>query len=62
MSESDPGEAIKEIPQLIENLQSTVRRLEELFTGRHFTLDGHLVGSLAEVVASYIYDLELLPG
>ena len=61
MSETDPQEAIKELPKLIENLQSTVRRLEELFTGRHFTLDGHLVGSLAEVVASYIYDLELLP-
>lgn len=36
-------------------------RLEELFPGRHFTLDGHLVGSIAEVIASYMYDLELLP-
>ena len=35
--------------------------LEELFPGRKFTLDGHLVGSVGEVVAAYIFDLELKP-
>lgn len=49
------------IPELVTQLQTIVRRLEQLFPGRHFTLDGHLVGSLAEVIASYVYDLELLP-
>jgi hypothetical protein len=31
------------------------------FPGRPFTPDGHLVGSLGEVLASHYYDLELLP-
>lgn len=35
--------------------------LEKLFPGRKFTLDGHLVGSIGEVLASYYYDLKLLP-
>lgn len=35
--------------------------LEETFPGRKFTLDGHLVGSIGEVLAAYHYDLELLP-
>jgi len=61
MSEANPPNAILEIPTLVSQLQSIVTRLEELFPGRRFTLDGHLVGSLAEVIASYIYDLELLP-
>jgi len=29
--------------------------------GRKFTPDGHMVGSLGEVVAAYAFDLELLP-
>lgn len=32
-----------------------------MFPGRHFTPDGHLVGSLGECLAAYHYDLELLP-
>ena len=50
-----------------EDLQSTIRelfaivsRLEEMYPGRHFTLDGHLVGSLGEVYAAERYGLELL--
>lgn len=35
--------------------------LEETFPGRKFTLDGHLVGSIGEVLAAYHYVLELLP-
>lgn len=54
--------AIDEIPELVSQLRAIVKRLEELFPGRHFTLDGHLVGSLAEVIAAYMYDIELLPG
>lgn len=54
--------AIDEIPELVLQLQAIVKRLEELFPGRRFTLDGHLVGSLAEVIAAYMYDIELLPG
>jgi hypothetical protein len=35
--------------------------LERAFPGRKFTLDGHLVGSIGEVLAAYSYGLELLP-
>jgi hypothetical protein len=61
MTDFERGKAIDEIPELFSKLQSIVARLEELFPERHFTLDGHLVGSIAEVIASYMYDLELLP-
>jgi hypothetical protein len=53
--------AIDEIPGLVSQLQAIVMRLEDLFPGRRFTLDGHLVGSLAEVIAAYMYNIELLP-
>ncbi len=33
--------------------------LEEQFPGRHCTLDGHLVGSIGEVMAAYHYDITL---
>lgn len=35
--------------------------LEGLFPGRHFTLDGHLVGSIGECLAAHYYGLTLLP-
>lgn len=54
--------AVYEIPGLVSRLQEIVMRLEDLFPERRFTLDGHLVGSLAEVIAAYMYDIELLSG
>lgn len=36
-----------------------VTELEEKFAGRHFTLDGHLIGSIGEVMASYHYGIGL---
>ena len=50
------------IPSLIGRLYDIVDELERLFPGRKFTPDGHLVGSIGEVIAAYRYDLELLPG
>jgi len=38
----------KRFPELIRELYEVVRRLEEMFPGRPFTPDGHMVGSLAE--------------
>ena len=52
---------IDRVPSLVRDLYSVVRRLEELFEGRHFTPDGHLVGSIGEVVAAHRYGLTLLP-
>ena len=48
-----------EVPSLVRALHDIVRRLEELFPGRRFTLDGHLVGSIGEVMAAHRYGLTL---
>jgi hypothetical protein len=56
-----PESAIEQIPALISDLLKTTSRLNGLFEGRQFTPDGHLVGSIGEVVAEYIYDLCLEP-
>lgn len=53
--------AIEQVPSLIRKLYSIVNELESLFTYRKFTLDGHLVGSIGEVMAKSMYDIELLP-
>lgn len=54
-------EATKQIPALVERLYALVAELEALFPGRAFTPDGHLVGSLGEVLGAAYYDLQLLP-
>ncbi len=50
---------IEEVPEKIRQIYRIVSELEEMF-GRSFTPDGHMVGSIGEVFASYHYDLELL--
>ena len=54
-------EATKHVPALIERLYSIVAELEAHFPGRPFTPDGHLVGSLGEVLGAAYYGLDLLP-
>lgn len=49
------------LPEIISELYHLVRQLEEMFPGRNFTPDGHLVGSIGECLAAYHYGLELLP-
>jgi len=51
--------AVQEVPALISELYRIVDRLEELFPGRPFTVDGHLLGSIGEVLAAYRYNLDL---
>ncbi len=46
---------------LIGQLYRVVAALEEEFEGRRFTPDGHLVGSIGEVVAAFAFNLMLLP-
>lgn len=46
-------------PELIRQLYAIVAQLEEMFPGRPFTPDGHMVGSLAECYAEYYYGLTL---
>ena len=49
------------VSDVIRDLHALVRKLEQMHPGRRFTLDGHLVGSIGEVVAAERYGLELLP-
>jgi hypothetical protein len=45
---------------LVKELYSTVNRLEKMFPGRHFTPDGHMVGSIGECLVADAYGLELM--
>ena len=45
---------------LVKQLYETVRELELMFPGRHFTPDGHMVGSLGECLVADAYGLELM--
>jgi hypothetical protein len=56
-----PKSPVEQIPALVSDLMKTTGRLNKLFPGKSFTPDGHLVGSIGEVVAEYIYDLTLEP-
>lgn len=49
------------VTALLDDLYTAADGLEKLFPGRKFTLDGHLVGSIGEVVAAYMFDLDLNP-
>lgn len=51
----------QEVAGLLQTLTASVARLERLFPGRKFTLDGHLVGSIGEVVAASMFALTLAP-
>lgn len=43
----------------ITELLHIVGELEKSFPGRHFTLDGHLFGSIGEIMSAYYYGIEL---
>ena len=51
-----------EVRTILDALYRGTDRLEVLFPGRKFTLDGHLVGSIGEVIAAYMFDLDLFRG
>jgi len=44
---------------LIKQLYATVNELESMFPGRHFTPDGHMVGSIGECFVANAYGLDL---
>jgi hypothetical protein len=56
--------AISEVPRLVRELYKVVAEFEQLFkdTNRKFTPDGHLVGSIGEVLAAHKYGLKLYAG
>ena len=51
----------KKFKCLVTDLYRIVSELEKMFPGRHFTPDGHMVGSLGECIVANAYDLELQP-
>ncbi len=53
------AEKMDRIKDKVQKLIGIVKELEKDFPGRHFTLDGHLVGSIGEVMACYYYGIEL---
>lgn len=63
MSNKWTEERIAKVSRLIRSLYAVVKELEEEFMDeeRKFTLDGHLVGSIGEVVAAYSFGLTLYP-
>lgn len=44
---------------LVKQLYATVNEPEAMFPDRHFTPDGHMVGSLGECLVADAYNLEL---
>lgn len=53
------GSTFDDLRTTVQSLYAHVRHLEEMYPCRHFTLDGHLVGSLGEVYAKERYGLTL---
>lgn len=49
----------QQFPKLLGAIYEAVDGLETMFPGRHFTPDGHMVGSLGEALAAYHYGVEL---
>jgi hypothetical protein len=54
------GQRIK-LPEPVADIYRAVVRLEALYPGRKFTPDGHLVGSIGEVIAAEALGLTLYP-
>ena len=51
---------ISQVPSKIQDLYRITNELEALFPGSKFTPDGHLLGSIGEVLVAAKYDLNLL--
>lgn len=56
---NDNSKNVEKLRGKIAELVKIVSALEKAYPGRHFTLDGHLVGSIGEVLAEYFYGVEL---
>ncbi len=47
------------VAEKIKTLYNLSHKLEELFRGRHYTPDGHMIGSMGEALAACCYGLKL---
>lgn len=50
---------LESVRSIVKDIYHAVSQLEDLYPGRRFTPDGHMVGSLGEVVAAERYCLNL---
>jgi hypothetical protein len=50
---------MERFPYILKRLYKIVEELEELFPGRPFTPDGHMIGSIGEALAQYYYGVVL---
>ncbi len=50
---------MEKFPDILKRLYKVVGELEELFPGRPFTPDGHMIGSIGEALAQYYYGVKL---
>jgi len=48
------------VGEIIKEIYVITNELEQMFPGRHFTPDGHMVGSIGEVLVASKYGLKLL--
>ena len=55
-----PGERFP-LPKAVAKIYEAVEELKAEFPGRPFTPDGHLVGSIGEVMAREVFKFELYP-
>jgi hypothetical protein len=60
VSDSTSGRRIS-LPAPVAAIYEAVEELEALYPGRKFTPDGHLVGSIGEVIAAQEFKLTLYP-
>ena len=49
------------LKELLSQIYAIVHELETMYPGRKFTPDGHMVGSIGEVLAEQKYEIKLLP-
>ena len=57
---ADSHKANGSVTEKIKAIYAITGELEALYPGRHFTPDGHMVGSIGEVIVADAYGLELL--
>lgn len=50
---------LRRVRSIVKDIYRAVTELEDLYPGRRFTPDGHMVGSIGEVVAAERYGLNL---
>ncbi|MBN1691055.1 MAG: hypothetical protein JW901_08540 [Dehalococcoidia bacterium] len=50
------------VPAAIKQLLGIVKRLQNTYPKKNFTLDGRLVGDLGEILVENVYDIALHPG